>query len=75
MIKLKSIVESILNEETMTPEKAAEIFLMFGVENALQLDKNELEKPEINRWDWIAFEPEQIKILHTWNQKPILKSA
>ena len=37
--------------------------------------KNELEKPEINRWDWIAFEPEQIKILHTWNQKPILKSA
>jgi len=36
--------------------------------------KNEIEKPEIDRWDWIAFEPSQIKILKTWNQKPDLKT-
>ena len=34
---------------------------------------NEIEKPEINRWDWIAFEPEQLNIIKVWDQKPELK--
>lgn len=34
---------------------------------------NEIEMIDIKRWDWIIFEPEQIKILKTWDQKPTLK--
>lgn len=36
--------------------------------------KNEIEKPHIIRYDWIAFNQEQIKIIEIWDQKPILKS-
>jgi hypothetical protein len=41
MILLKDIIKEIT---TQTPEWAAEIFLMFGVENVLQMDKEELKK-------------------------------
>ena len=33
---------------------------------------NEIEKPNIDRYDWIAFNEEQIKIIHIWDQKPML---
>jgi len=34
---------------------------------------NEIESPEIERYDWIVFNPEQIKIIESWSSKPELK--
>jgi len=34
--------------------------------------ENEIELPEIDRFDWIAFNENQIKIIHVWDQKPML---
>ena len=34
---------------------------------------NEIESPEIERYDWIAFNPEQIKIIGSWSSKPEIK--
>lgn len=47
MIKLRDIIKNIVYEQRqnlLTPEKASEIFLMFGIENTLKMDKKELEK-------------------------------
>ena len=34
---------------------------------------NEIELPEIERYDWIAFNQDQIQIIKVWDQKPELK--
>lgn len=35
--------------------------------------KNEIEMPEIERWDWIVFYKEQIKVLEVWDQNLKMK--
>ena len=35
--------------------------------------KNEIEMPNLERWDWIAFDEKQIKILEIWEKNPMME--